>query len=302
MIKPGIKIGPHQKWKHRFNNTHSQYCEVWYRVDKPSWYKDTFKYLKDRQINTGLHFWGIIDNKWEPNIAYPGPTRQKSLDLISNSLHMAAKHSFHYVNIHLGNYKLSLIDLEKHTMLPDLESKKIDINTAENTMSDSLQKLYKLADDLEVQLYVETVPAKIKLNPPDRNKVTNQYSMPPSSLIKLAKKQKLLITNDISHTFSTKYDLPLKNLWQHLWSTTVALAPYTKLLHINTVVPPYNGTDSHHGITEDDFSLKGIFPTKERFKKILSLFKDRNDVWAINEPSQNHTKNYFALKKLLKSI
>ena len=120
-----------------------------------------------------------------------------------------------------------------------------------------------------------------------------------ASLIRRAQLDGISITNDFCHTFADEFDKPVEQLWQALWEKTRTLAPQTRLLHINTTIPPYNGTDTHNGITAADFQLPGVFPTKEKLIQLLQLFNHRHDVWAINEPSTDHAGNYFSLKNLL---
>ena len=295
MIKPGIKVGP-QDWLNRFEQTQATYCEVWYNATQPNRYREVFEYLTAKQIHTGIHFWGTIDDIWEPNVAYPGPTLEKTLNMIKATIDVASQHQFHYVNIHCGNTKLIRIDLNKQIFLPDKNSQKLLPTTAEIIQKQSLIELNSYATSKDIMLLVETIPAK---TPTTGGKVTSQHSLPVASLIRRAINDHILITNDFCHTFSDEFDKPLNDLWQSLWKKTLALAPYTKLLHINSVIPPYNGADSHHGITDQDLNIPGAFPTREKLTELLQLFFHRDDVWAIGEPSQHHADNYFALKKLL---
>lgn len=302
MIKPGIKIGP-KDWKDKLIKSQAKYCEVWFRVDKLDWYKEMFSYLKENKINTGLHFWGLIDNRLEPNIAYPGPTLNKSLDLMKQAIDIAAFNHFNYVNIHQGNYNLIEINLEKSIFKPASKDNLISIRQAETIQKQSLKKLLSYAKDKNVLLLVESATARSarggSYDLKARLKTRSQHTLPVKTLIYRAKNDNAFVTNDFGHIFCDEFDKPVDKLWQALWEKSVLLAPFTKLLHINSVIPPFNGTDTHHGITEEDFKIKGIFPTKDKLKKLLSLFKNRDDVWAIGEPRENHVANFNALKKLL---
>ena len=305
MIKPGIKLGP-QNWQKRLQQSNAHYCEVWFRIDQPELFTDMFAYLSKHRINTGLHFWAVIDNRWEPNIAYPGPTLEKTLKLIEKTIDLASKHDFHYVNIHCGNRTLIKVNLDSQLFIPDETKAVVNLSQAEKTLSQSLARLNNFAAKKKVLLLTETIVAKTPTtamnHPQARLKATDYFAIPVASLIKLEAEKNFPITNDFCHTFADEYDQPLVKLWQALWSKTSKLAPHTKLLHINTVTPPYNGTDSHGGITAKDFKAQGIFPTREKLKKLLSLFKNKDDVWAVNEPSQNHAGNYHALVKILSEI
>ncbi len=298
-------MGP-EDWLSRYKQTQAAYCEVWYNVLEPRRYREVFSYIQAKSIHTGLHFWGTIAGKWEPNIAHP-KYLEKTLNLIKLSIDEAAKHQFSYVNIHCGNRKLIKIDLQTQLFLPDDESDELPLEQAETFQQQSLLELTSYATNKGILLLVETIPANtatqgVTNNTTARLQVTSQYSLPVASIIRRAEQDSIFITNDFCHTFADEFDKPLETLWQALWSKTTALEPFTKLLHINTVIPPHNGTDSHHGITTADFKLPGIFPTRDQYIELLKFFKTRDDVWAINEPSDNHVENYRALVKLISEL
>lgn len=305
-LHPGLKVGPID-WKNRLEKSGARYCEVWYNALEPDKYANLFQHLSQNQIHTGLHFWGAIDQIWEPNVAYPGSTLEKTLNLIKGTIDTAATHSFEYVNIHCGNRRLIKVNLIEQCFLPDKTSRELTLEEAESIQTQSLHELNTYAQSKHVLFLVETIPAKTPTvgftnHPNARLEVTSQYSLPVTSVIRRAQQDGISITNDFCHTFGDEFDQPIDKLWQSLWNKTLALAPQTRLLHVNTVVPPYNGTDSHHGITAADFKLPGIFPTRQKFIELLGLFKSRNDVWAINEPSNHHVENYQSLVKLISEL
>ncbi|MFC1653263.1 TIM barrel protein [Patescibacteria group bacterium] len=300
MIKPGIKLGPKNDL-HRLENTGAKYCEVWYRIDKPEWYSNYFTFFKKNRINSGLHYWGAVDQAYETNIAYPGEIQEKSIKLIEKCIDVAAQNKCHYVNIHAGARKLTRLDMKTLRFNVDQYSLEVSEKDADTAQKESLIHLSNYASDKGVLFLVETIPAKIH-NKDTRHKPEPYYAMTSQNLLKRATQDNISITNDFCHTFSEEFEKPLDQLWKSLWDKTSKLAPYTKLLHINTLVSPYNGTDTHHGITNEDFEIDGIFPTKEKLKEALSLFRDRDDVWAINEPSENHEDNYFSLKELINTL
>lgn len=305
MIKPGIKIAP-TGWRSRLERSHAKYTEVWYNCQEPATYREMFAYLRKQGINAGLHFWGVIEGRYEPNLAYPGVVLQETIRLIKATIDVAAEHHFHYVVAHCGNRRLVKLNLKQQLFSPDVHSTLISLETAQTTLEQSFKELRHYASQRGILFLVETVVAKtgagsmLTLN--GRLNAVDYFTVPVQALIDLSQKHNLPVANDFCHTFGDDYDKPLPQLWRSLWRKTKALAPYTKLVHINTVVPPYNGTDSHGGITDKDFQIKGAFPTKTRLKELLRLFKNRNDVWAINEPRRDHVGNYQALVKLLKTL
>ncbi|MBI2010550.1 MAG: TIM barrel protein [Candidatus Chisholmbacteria bacterium] len=302
MIKPGIKVGP-DDWRERLQKSGARYCEVWFRIDQRHLYQEMFSYLKKQGINAGLHFWGILKGGYEPNVAYPGPTLRQTLKLIRHTIDVAASFKLRYVNIHCGNRQLIKVNLKKQIFSP-IGAGEVSLHDSENTLEKSWLLLHQYARRQNVLLLVETVPARTAtgsmLISTSRLKPTSQFAVPVKIILKLAQKHHLFVTNDFCHTFADEYDQPLDALWRTLYTKSKLLAPYTKLLHLNSVIPPYNGTDSHHGITDNDFNLPGIFPPKEKLIELLKFFKNRNDVWAINEPSHQHTTNFRALTKILK--
>jgi hypothetical protein len=61
---------------------------------------------------------------------------------------------------------------------------------------------------------------------------------------------------------------------------------------------PFDGRDSHDGLTPEDFA-QGVFPHREHVKELLSLFANREDVYAVPEPQIEKTReNFLELKKI----
>ena len=78
---------------------------------------------------------------------------------------------------------------------------------------------------------------------------------------------------------------------------TRPLVPLARHLHISTVVPPWNGTDSHNGFLPEDYA-QGAVPGREQLLDWLRLFADL-DLGVIAEPyggPEVHLANYDLLK------
>ncbi len=60
--------------------------------------------------------------------------------------------------------------------------------------------------------------------------------------------------------------------------------------------------DYHGSTTANDFKNPGTFPTRKKLIKLLGLFKHRDDVWVINEPTDHHVENYRALIRLISKL
>ncbi len=309
MWKPGIKIGP-QDWREKLEKTRAQYCEVWYRVDWEERYEEMFRYLEDHSIHTGLHFWGVLDGNVAPNLAYPDVNIWKpTLELVQNNIIIASQHKFDYVNIHVGNAALEHLDLDRH-FLKIIENSTVDPNSARQTLFEHAPKLHTFAKDHGVRLIIETVPSR---EPEHWQTLEGRlyphqnYALSNSVVEELGKQFGIAVCNDFTHTAAegcttaANATIDREFLWQYLLARTQALAPYTKLIHCNTMSEPFNGTDSHDGITDEDFSHH-VFPSKDQCKTLLSLFSNRDDVWVVNEPRDHHEENFFALQKMRDAI
>lgn len=88
--------------------------------------------------------------------------------------------------------------------------------------------------------------------------------------------------------------------WTQTVKATTQLAPYTQHLHLSTIVPPFNGTDSHNGFLDTDYK-QGAIPSLAQIASWLCPFEGR-DVWAIPEPFGKagiHLQNYQRLHQVL---
>jgi hypothetical protein len=65
------------------------------------------------------------------------------------------------------------------------------------------------------------------------------------------------------------------------------------------MIPPYNGTDNHDTFENPIFKTNNAIPNHRQMIELLKLFINRDDVWILAEPKDDHVKNYFIVKKLL---
>lgn len=299
-MKVGLKVGP-QNWQAVLTQVSPECCEVWFRLDWKNQYQELFATLQEKNIPFGLHFWAMLEGNIEPNIAYPHANMaEQAAELMRQNIEIAAAVGAHYVNIHPGGLRVKKTDLDSGTVeiaqLPE-----IDESTALQTLLTYLPQLHSFAKDKGVLFLVETLPQKdpsnihdyqARLNPVDVKAVSAKISL---ELVKNG----LSITNDFSHTAMGFGESDPEVLWHKLLNFTQQTAYATRLLHINTIAPPLNGTDSHDGNTEADFA-KGNFPSRSQVLELLSLFKNRDDVWAIPEPQiATMIENYRALQTLI---
>lgn len=307
MLLPGIKLGP-RDWSEKLNASNASIAEIWYRVDQPGNYTAMIDELNHRGIRFGLHFWGVTSSGHEANLAYPGKNQTESIALIRQCIDDAGKAGATYVNIHSGNYSLMLIDFAKETLLPDDTYPLINPQTAANTRNQALQGLGAYAQANQVNLLVEAIPAKVAngkwLDAKARLNPVPEYPAPLTGLDALCEQGCIGFTNDFCHTFSIEFDQPRAYLYARFSEITRALAPYTQVVHVNTLTAPYNGSDAHGGILPDELNYHTVFPNQQEFRHLLQLLTTAtgSDVWLIGEPKQHHVENYVALKNLLQTL
>lgn len=300
---PGIKIGLNN-WKKIVSNYKPLACEVWFRIDWADRYQEMFSHLVKEQIPTGLHFWGMLPEGVMPNFAFPDPNiRNSSILLVKNTIDIAAENNFRYVNIHPGSYQLTKINLDRSYFRP-IKGKETTHSTGNKILLENINELHEYAMKRNVLLTVETVPSREPLHWRDFTKgrlhTQNVKNVPVSVVEKLAKKG-FYICNDICHTAMDEISDDRNFLFDTLFNKSKRLSSQTKLVHVNTMIPPFNGTDAHFGLRKEDFE-NNVFPSRDQFKKLLYLFLNRKDVWLIPEPYSHHIENTKALIKLLEEI
>ena len=304
-MKVGVKVGPNeQQWRGVLEQSQAKYCEVWFRLDQKERFEPLFEYLRQNQIEFGLHFWAILSGGYEPNLAFaPEGIAQESQELMQETLELASKVGAVYVNIHPGSLKLKRLDLDKREMAL-LPGKGVTEAEAMASLIKRVTELHQEADKLGVRFLTETVPKNDMQHWRDMSGRLNPQrteNISPEIIVELAEAG-LWVTNDFGHT-AAAWETEDKNwLWEKVWQVSQKLAEQTKLVHLNTIMPPFNGTDAHSGILEKDFEA-GAFPNKQQVIELLRLFKNRDDVWVIPEPEEEDmVDNYKAILELVRQV
>ncbi|MCH7951922.1 TIM barrel protein [Patescibacteria group bacterium] len=300
---PGIKVGP-RTWKTILKDYHPQVCEVWFRIDWVDRYKAMFAFLRREKIPTGLHFWGILPGGIAPNFAFSDrEIRDPSVELAKRTIDVASAHEFRYVNIHPGSYRLTRIDFDRECMRP-VSGRETTSQEGNAVLFENTSLLHEYAQKRGVLFLVETIPAKEPMHWRDlvkgRLRTQDMRNVPVSVVEDLAAKG-FFVCNDFMHTAMDVISDDRTYLFDQLFNTSKRLTRQTRLIHVNTMPPPFNGTDGHLGILKKDFA-EDVFPSREQLKSLLSLFVDRDDVWAIPEPFSNHAENTKALEVMLEEI
>jgi len=296
----GVKIGP-KNWQEILNKGKPDCCEVWFRLDWADQFANLFKTLNKKNILFGLHFWAMLPGKIEPNLAWEKEEiADQTVELMKQTIDIAQKIGARYVNVHPGSLMLKKLDLENQqmTLIPN---KKISLDKARKSLIPRVKLLNQYASKADLLLLVETLPKNEPAHFRDhteRQKVQEVNNIPLDLMIELANAG-IFITNDIGHTAASLITKDREKLWKYLLKATKNLASQTKLIHLNTILPPFNGTDSHNGLLKKDFD-QNVFPTKNQIIELLKIFCDRDDIWIIPEPEmKDMVRNYRVIKHLL---
>lgn len=301
----GFKTGP-KSWaegKQLILDHGAKYAEIWYRHDWQQSYREIFSYLTDRAVNFGLHYWGVVEGNILPSFCHDEEGQYKQgIDSVKQTIDAARRVGAHYVNIHPGSRRLTKLDND-FVHLTILDRPLTEPGRGLELLIAATKELSAYARARNVLLLVETMPAVDSADWSNDNNGrlsvldTNHASI--DMMIQLANNG-IFVANDFGHSAANQPSQDRLVMWQALYKATLALADQTKLLHINTVSSPFNGTDSHDGITEEDWHA-GVFPDKSQFIELLTIFKDREDVWAIPEPKNGKmVENFLALERYLK--
>jgi hypothetical protein len=298
----GFKIGL-RDWKEKLEATHPPFVEVYFRIDKIPQYREMFAYLKEHQIKFGLHFWGVLKNHIEPNLLSRHKWIQnQSVMLMQMAIKVAAEHQCVYVNVHPGALKERMLDLDasvfKIADLPETEFEEGRKNLLEN-----VKRLKKITEKYGVLLTYETLPTNcpIKWLAPRGPQNILRAMQCPIEFYEVLMNAGCFLANDFGHTASSIVSDNREEVLKFVVNWTKKLVPATKLIHCNVTLSPFDGVDVHSGLLPEDFA-KDTLPNKEELIELLKIFKNREDVYVLNEPEDRHVENYHALLNLLSQL
>jgi len=294
----GLKVGP-ANWQDVLARATPECAEVWFRLDWAERIEPIYTALQQKNIPFGIHFWAITSEGFEPNLAIETEDlAAESAELIKRTLDIAAKVGAIYVNVHPGGLRRKYLDLD-NSRLVVLDGAPLPLEQAESMVLRHAQELDDYAAKKKVQLLFETLPRHEGVGWSDASghlEIQVADNLPPSTLLRLGENG-LSVTNDFGHTLASYPELQGQALEQQLVETTERLAPFTKLIHLNTVIPPFNGTDSHNGILPEDFA-QHVIPSEVVCKEMLAQFRAREDVWVVLEaPIDKMVENYQVLSQ-----
>lgn len=299
-MKLGIKVGLKNQSLPDLLATNAQACEVWYDATRANEYENLFQEINKLNIDTGLHFWGALTDDTWTNLAYPDADLiKKTRELMQNTIDQAASHGFKYVNIHPGCRARVSIDYEREFF--QLQSLPVDLEKSQNLFLENAQALNKYALNRGVIFTVETVPLRVTCGwykAEARANPANIYELP-VSVVRKAARMGLAVANDFSHTAANVITDNPDQVWDFLNETTRDLAPFTRLIHLGFLMPPYNGTDNHDSLDNPMLDTAAAVPNRQQIIALLRMFKNRDDVYIITEPKADHVRNYFLARQLL---
>lgn len=297
----GIKISPNSNRFTDVLETHPDFTEVWFHLNEKEQYTDLFTKLKKHAPNSGLHFWGSLPDGYLATLAYPDQNIiNQSILLIKETIDIAATHHFSYVNIHPGPRALVIMNFK--TQQWTVKTRPYTVAQAEPIFLESASILSLYAKSRGVLLTIETVPVRSTngwLTEDSPHTPINLFELPIQSLHKAAAIG-VAIANDFGHTAATRITDDEQLLWNHIKTHTTQLAPYTKLIHIGFSIKPFTGTDFHDSLDNPKFESLDTVPNKMQTIELFKLFSNRPDVGALVEPRDDHVKNFFLARDLLK--
>lgn len=297
----GIKVGPDKQSFLDLSLTQTPFAEVWFNVNRADDYNELFAELVRRKMQVGLHFWGTLDGGVSAGFGYPDQSiLEASTTLVKKTIDIAATNKFQYVNIHPGYRAIVKMDLDR--MDYPYVSEPVPLLQAQTIFLEHVTKINQHAKDHGIVLTVETVsrlvPKADWYNPESRLKPFDSYQLPVASL-QAAGDRGIAVANDVVHTATDPISDHPQDVWKFLYSTTQAMAPTTRLIHLGFLVPPFNGTDNHDTLENPIFETDQALPNKQQMIELLKLFKNRDDVWILVEPNGRHVENYFLAQKII---
>lgn len=300
----GFKTGPKnfEEGQKAVTDIGAAMCEIWFDVTKADTYKEMFSWLTKHNVSIGLHHWGVIDGNIKTNLSTQDEhVRTQTIDQIKQTIDIGADIGCVYVNAHPGAQAIESIDFAdwKQTLLP---GNRTSLDTATKFFLEAGQELTEYANSKGVLLTIESITARESAINHNRFDIYDPGNAPLSTLKEFTQRGGWF-ANDISHTGSN-FLVVQENTnaaWKNVMEFSASMAPRTRLVHMNVITPPYNGTDSHDGITDADFAQE-TFPSKQGVRDFLSLFQDRDDVFVVNEPRGDIGGNYLALAELAKGL
>jgi sugar phosphate isomerase/epimerase len=300
----GIKVGP-DNWREKLLTGLSvRHIEIYTDFTLDDDYTPLFAWMRERSVQGRLHASTPLPGDVFATLATADrQIRQASADLVRHTVDVAVENRMRAIVVHPGSYRI-----------PRIRNGRVEIVGPETSPEEGnrwlTQEILQLAAYGRyrgVELLVENMPGRefAGYDPIDRAGSVDVRFVPYGQLRALGEAGVALCI-DLAHLYTELMvnGAGRKNdLYGRVMSATTELAPYTKHVHLSTTVPPWNGTDSHTGFLEQDYS-QGAIPSREQLLPWLKLFAGR-DMWVIPEPSGGadvHLANYDVLREWMEGI
>jgi sugar phosphate isomerase/epimerase len=280
-VRLGIKVGPDGWLEKLADPLQVEHAEVYFDLVRLEAYAPLFSWLRERGMEAGLHASSRLPVGLMPNLgSSDAEVREASASLLRRTIDVAARAGMRHVVVHPGSCRdWGIRDGRTYCRgVPATPAAR------DREIVDALLRLAAYAAEQGVALLAENMPAYdfASYDPVDRVHVIDVGFVPYRLLVGLGQRGVGLCV-DLGHLYAEmSAQAPGSDPSPQVMGATRALAPYAQLVHLSTVVPPWNGTDSHNGFLDEDYALAAI-PTRAQLIAWLGLFT-RDEICAVPEP------------------
>jgi sugar phosphate isomerase/epimerase len=298
----GIKVGP-DNWREKLvNDLDIRHVEVYLDLAELDAYPPLFAWLSKHGIQAGLHASTALDGGLMSNLATADSNvRRASAALFRRIIDIAADSEMRFVVIHPGwfhNWGIS----QGRTFRTGAPT---PIQEGTSLAIDHVLALATYGRTRGIELLAENLPPYdyASYRPFNRDQTLDVSALPYTVLRTLGGHGASLCL-DVGHLYAESVaHTSGEGAFSWVMAVTQELVPFTRHVHLSTVVPPWNGTDSHNGFLEADYA-QGAVPDRGQLLTWLQLFAGR-DVWVIPEPwgkAEVHLANYRTLCTWMEQI
>jgi sugar phosphate isomerase/epimerase len=227
--------------------------------------------------------------------------RQASISLVRRTLDVAAAQGMRFVVLHPGSY-VNWGIWQGRCFTTGAPASPVEAN---RRVVDEVARLAAHGRERGVELLAENLPAYdyASYEPMNRDQVLDVGFLP-CAVVREMGERGVGLCVDNGHVYAELMArAPGEDCFTEAMEATLALVPYTRHVHVSTIVPPWNGTDSHNGFLQEDYA-QGAVPTRDQLLAWLRLF-DGRDLWVIPEPYGGpdvHLANYRLLKTWMEQL
>ncbi len=299
----GIKIGP-DNWREKLTNDLDIRCvEVYFDLRRLDEYAPLFEHLRANGIVAGLHASTMLADGTVPNLATADErVRRDSASLLRHTVDIAAEHGARFVVIHPGSRRVQRV--ARGMVVVDGTATKSTL--ARQLMAEEVTRLAACGRKVGVEVWPENLPGHecASYEPFDRERAVDVGFVPWQSLADLGRRDVGLCL-DLGHLYAEVMlrERPGAVAWAMVMAATRELSPFVRHLHLSTIAPPWNGTDSHHGFLATDYA-QGAVPDRDQVLEWLRTFAGR-ELCVIPEPAGGamaHLANYRQLSKWMEGL